>query len=248
MVPPRKKRPAAAPSAAKRAPKAKRQKTAAVPDPNTPPPGRPSLFLALPPELRNHVYSFVAADAPPVVLHPKTRGRRLSKSPLMTLSKQVSEEYQAMLYFSVPGITAYVKDFDFGHVVTFLNKLSEAEVKALPSLNTANAAPAINIPTERKVLVELEITKACAHNPESLHRWLTRCGHPTKKGTRLDVTYTAKGDGGNVSVWTSPYQPRSTASQVREVLQKKATELGRVDKGRVYQELLKILQALNDLQ
>ncbi|KAK5123162.1 hypothetical protein LTR85_003360 [Meristemomyces frigidus] len=242
-----KKRQATAASSADGTPKAKRQKATKTPDPCVPPPG-PSLFLALPAELRNLVYSYAAGNVASAVLRPQVRGKLLTQAALNTVSKQVSQDFQAMLYLSVPGVTAYVKDFDFGHVVTFLNKLSAAEMGALSTLT---------VPTERKVSIKLEVTKNCPHNPESLHRWLTRCEHPTKKGTQIDVTYTAEGDDPTGQVWDScthphmhrhlhnHYTPRTNASEVRETLRLKLSKLGEVDKGRVYQEPRKIWTAVD---
>ncbi|KAK4543643.1 hypothetical protein LTR36_005288 [Oleoguttula mirabilis] len=106
------------------------------------------------------------------------------------------------------------------------------------------------MPTERKVSIKLEITEDCPHNPESLHRCLSRCEHPTKKGTQIDVIYTTEGDHPTGQVWdigTSRYSRQSNAGRVRMTLHQKAAKLGSVDQGRMYEELRKICLALEEV-
>ena len=92
-------------------------------------------------------------------------------------------------------IIASVKDFDFGHVVTFLNRLSDIELESLlPCSKTRR----------RRLTIEMTFVSTCAEstrrpyysNPNDFHpdydllgRWLNRTSHPTKRGTTIDVTY-----------------------------------------------------------
>lgn len=137
-----------------------------------------SRLLDLPAELRNRIYEFVALDSG-AVLSPRTRGKLAPKTALCRVSKQVRDELLAVLYVSALIIKAHVFDFD-AHIVTFLNKLSERELSALPTLDN---------PTQRKLCVHIEVRTGCPRNPEGLRRWLFRCQHPTKKGTQIDVEY-----------------------------------------------------------
>ena len=76
-------------------------------------------------------------------------------------------------------------DYDFRHIVTFLNRLSEAELKALPLSGNLSS---------RKIQVELEFTSRPNENQDLLIRWLKRLEHPTKKGTKIEAVYTLKSD------------------------------------------------------
>ncbi|KAK3670033.1 hypothetical protein LTR78_010064 [Recurvomyces mirabilis] len=146
---------------------------------------RKSLFpiLDLPAELRNAIYEYAALDATAVV-RPNVRGKVLSNSPLTRVSHQVREEYSSMLLLTAPTITAHVKDLDFAHIVALLNRLSDQELRALPS---------ITLPSDRSIRINLHITEACATHSDTLTRWLLRLEHPTKSGTNLNITYRALG-------------------------------------------------------
>jgi hypothetical protein len=232
-----------------------------------PPPSRPcakdssapprSHFLGLPAELRDHVYGFAAGDYR-AVLRSSPRGRLVSNSPLMRVSKQIRDEYSSALYLAAPIVTALVRDMDFSHVVTFLNKLSDRELNALPNANLLS---------DRHVVIELELTHTCPSNPEALQRWLNRFEHPTKKGTKIEVAYIAYGK----RVYTPPewYNKRTTnpmdptlylyqrdqlgaiphpSTPVGEALRAQRKVLMRMEKfgvqGRVYEELKKVVAAL----
>jgi len=199
-----------------------------------------SPLLQLPAELRNDIYEYIAVDAC-AELHPRTRGKLASRSTLCRVSKQVRDEYHAVLYMTTPYIKAHVKDFDFGHIVTFLNKLSDRELNALPTLS---------IPTQRKLHIHTHITEACPGNPEGLQKWLLRCQHPTKKGTRIDVDYTVEGRKSINRFWFAgvPYSAQGAPCHVWRTLTEKlkqletTTEEGR--DSRLYQELKKVVDAV----
>lgn len=108
-----------------------------------------SRLLDLPAELRNRIYEYVAVNSG-AELAPRTRGKLVTKTALGQVSKQVRNEFLAVLYVSVPTIKAHVFDFDFAHIVTFLNKLSDRELSALPTLS---------IPTHRKLCVHIEVRR-----------------------------------------------------------------------------------------
>ena len=140
-------------------------------------------FLKLPAELRNTVYEYVVHDAG-AVLRPKGYGRLASRSAICRVSRQVHDEYLSVVYVSAPEIRAYVTNFNFAHIIKFLNQLSNRELSALPTLN---------IPSERRLLIDIDVTETCPANPEELHRWLLRCEHPTKKGTNINASYVVRG-------------------------------------------------------
>ncbi|KAK4551821.1 hypothetical protein LTR86_010907 [Recurvomyces mirabilis] len=213
-----------------------------------------SLFpiLDLPAELRNAIYEYAALNATAVV-RSNVRGKVLSNSPLTRVSHQIREEYSSMLLLTAPTITAHVKDLDFAHIVTLLNRLSDQELRALPSTN---------LPSGRSIRINLHITQTCSPHSDALMRWLIRLEHPTKRGTNLNITYRAIGIhhsddldqnwtplnpgfiAWRATRWAVP-QEGSPVGTVYRALQKM---LERVEKdesaGRIKGELKKIIRAL----
>ena len=90
------------------------------------------------------------------------------------------------MYLCAPEIVASVKDFDFRHVVTFFNRLSEAQMKTLPSLS---------IPASRLMTIELTFTEKIRGHREAsdpiplLYRWLNRLDRSDKKGTNIEMRF-----------------------------------------------------------
>ncbi|KAK5731780.1 hypothetical protein LTR17_011131 [Elasticomyces elasticus] len=107
----------------------------------------PSLLLDLPPELRNLVYEFVFASTGGVHLSPKAHRKHLAcGSALNRVNKQVRHEFLTVGELVV-DIHTSAPNFDFRHIVAFLNRLSDQEIQALPSLA---------VPVQRKVIVDLQ--------------------------------------------------------------------------------------------
>ena len=76
-----------------------------------------SLFLDLPAELRELIYTFVAQSAH-ALLRPEPRGKLLDHSTLLRVSHQCKDEYTQVLYHEAPVVVAEVVDFDFSHIVS----------------------------------------------------------------------------------------------------------------------------------
>ncbi|KAK4896882.1 hypothetical protein LTR27_005129 [Elasticomyces elasticus] len=121
-----------------------------------------SPFLSLPAELRNLIYECSVEQSSAVLIH-YARGRLISNSPLMGVNRQVRNEYTSVLYLAAPLITAHIRNGDFAHLVTFLNRLSDHELAALPSQE---------VPSERQILAKLHIDGPTL--TERLDRWLNR--------------------------------------------------------------------------
>ena len=139
---------------------------------------KPFRFLELPGELRNLVYEQVAQQQAGV-LH---RGKLLVHSGLLGVSKQVGGECRAVVLIA-GDIQANVNNFDFRHVVTFINKLYEAELTTLLSITTVS---------RRAIKINLNFTRYLLEgrsDQKLLHRWLNRTGHTTKKEAKLDMVY-----------------------------------------------------------
>ena len=176
-----------------------------------------SLLLSLPAELRNKVYEHVASYS--------DTGLRIgatvlaSSSALPEVSKQVRDEFLAQVFLTAPTIRVLVRNFDFSHIVTFFNRLSDSELRALPTTN---------LPTDRKMTIEITITNAIWYHTEGLFRGLRRLDHPTKKGTSVDVSHKVHHD-----------------SRVDwEDIEKLWTEWDRMDEGRAKQNLTLIIEAM----
>lgn len=123
---------------------------------------------------------------PNAEISSRNRGILASRSPLNCVSKQIHNEYQAVLFNHAPHITAVVKDFDFQHIVTFLNGLSDSELKHLPSVSSTNH--------QRRITIELRLSSKFNGDTELLRRWLRRCDDHSKKGSGVDFSYVYKSE------------------------------------------------------
>lgn len=166
--------------------------TAAQPTNNKQTPKKISLLLDLPPELRNKVYECALEEHPQAYLSRfHYRPGLATTSNLVLVSKQVKEEFLGMLYLTAPIIRTAVRNFDFRHIVTYLNGLSDMEIQRLGAEDK---------PAQHEMRIELEITTDRNTKPEYLPRWLNRVEHRTKKGTHVDFKYT-------VSPKSPPFYP-----------------------------------------
>lgn len=161
-------------------------------------------LLDLPAELRNNIYEKVA-ESETAHLSVRTRGNLASASALSRVNRQIRNEFLPIIYICAPKIVARVSNFDFRHIVTFLNRLSEAELQTLPSVTR---------PNERKMEVELQVLCGApqrglldtTNEGALLMRWLKRANHPSKKGASIDISYVvvdsvAEVDGPWVGKW-----------------------------------------------
>ena len=138
-----------------------------------------SLLLELPAELRNHVYEEVAKDSG-AILHPRGGGNLVSRSNLSRVSRQVRREYQSVLTLCATPIEAVVRDFDFTHVVRFLNRLSARELDTISGVTARS---------QRVIVIGLRLSENCPRNPEKLHSWLLRREDLAKNGSEIDFVY-----------------------------------------------------------
>ncbi|TKA67439.1 hypothetical protein B0A55_09147 [Friedmanniomyces simplex] len=148
-------------------------------------PTRLSLLLDLLPELRNIIYEYVFASTGGVLLSRQLVHRALAPktSTLLRVNKQIHTEFLHAAWL-LADIHTTALEYDFRHIVTFLNRHEEEEIRALPSTN---------LPQHRTIFVEIQPnathTQSVDDNPKFLKRWLNRAEHPTKKGTRVHYEY-----------------------------------------------------------
>ncbi|KAK5728501.1 hypothetical protein LTR15_001637 [Elasticomyces elasticus] len=152
----------------------------------------------------------------------------------MGVNRQVRNEYTSVLYLTAPLVTARIRSFDFAHVVTFLNRLSNHELAALPSQQ---------VPSERQILAKLHFDGPAL--TERLDRWLNRREHPTKKGTSVVVSYVVH----SAASKGHPSYFMPSLNTVRYIYIKQLMALNRmehhkVNEGMAYEELQKIVAAL----
>ena len=135
----------------------------------------PSPLLDLPKELRDMVYDMVGED---MTAHFK-EGKVTSLSGLELVNHQVRNECLPKLFVRAKDIQVVVEDFNFSYLVNFINRLTRADINALPSMAK---------PDSRNIRVRLLFSEK---DPEDrfLKRWLNRAGHPAKKGTKLNFYY-----------------------------------------------------------
>lgn len=144
----------------------------------------PFRLLDLAPEIRNNIYACVMEQEPQAYFKPASSSKLYCKSSLARVNRQVREEFTSLL--PTTGIVAEVKDFNFGHVITFFNKLDEVHLKALPTREN------IGIRARNSMTIELTITKKSFWEGKSwrdLQRWLNRLEDPAKKGGDVAITY-----------------------------------------------------------
>ena len=137
------------------------------------------MFVDLPAELRNKIYEFAAEDET-AALCPKRRGRLTSKSPLSMVSHQIRDEYLGVLCMAMGEIKALVKNFNFRHIVTFLNRLTDAELNSLST--RAHPSP-------RSIRFTVGINHISLETLEDLQRWLRRFQSPDVRGSNIDASY-----------------------------------------------------------
>jgi hypothetical protein len=131
----------------------------------------------LPAELRNVVYEKIAEEQSAQIRSPTLLISDYSG--LLKAGPQLHDEYLPILILHASKIEARVNDFNFGPLVTVLNKLSHAEISALPTVTR---------PGTRRI--EVQMVVSCVGKTRLLRRWLNRAGHGNKKGTMLDISYT----------------------------------------------------------
>ena len=147
-------------------------------------PSKYSLLLNLPPEIRNLVYEYTYASTGGVRLPCKASRRYLAtRSALCRANKQVHNEFLTAAWL-LADVHTVALDFDFRHIVTFLNRLSEGELDALPN---------ITLPSSRRMVIELIPGVGQYYHTSDrnklLYRWIRRAAHPTKKGTNVLFEY-----------------------------------------------------------
>ncbi|KAK4615382.1 hypothetical protein CLAFUW4_10478 [Fulvia fulva] len=174
-----------------RVPSLKRKASETNPPPRQAPAKLPKLndtthfpFLCLPRELRDEIYRWVLLGRSASLSSSKDQPLTIS-SPLTAVCPQICEVFNDALLFHSSTITTIVRNYNFAHVVTFLNRLSEAQMARLRSTSGTTSLP------DRTVKITLSFTPKAKNCRMNLNRWLDRFDVPEKRGKDVQFEYDA---------------------------------------------------------
>jgi hypothetical protein len=167
-------------------------------------------FLALPRELRDEIYKHVLEQDGSATLKSGSRNI-VTQCGLVGVNDQISEEFLDAVLFYAPIITTKVRNHNFAPVVTFLNRLSQAQLTRL-STRGPQAAEAQDTKTKRKIKIILSYSAGAKDSRAHLNRWLDRFDAPEKRGKEIEFKYDSDGTYMNGGYKQRP-RTRATASQ-----------------------------------
>lgn len=139
-------------------------------------------FLELPRELRDEIYKHVIAIEGPITLK---QSDFVTQSALIGVNNQIGNEFLDTIFFCAPVLTTTVRNNNFAHIVTFLNRLSEAQFARLQNHNTTRKDQKM----QRKIKIILTYTGTKTSTRPQLNRWLDRFDDPNRRGAEIDFQY-----------------------------------------------------------
>jgi hypothetical protein len=148
-------------------------------------------FLALPREMRDEIYKHVLEQDGSSTLKSGSRNI-VTRCGLVEVNSQISKEFLDAVFFYAPVITTTVRNHNFAPVVTFLNRLSEAQLKRL-STRGPKAAETDDTRSKRKIRIILHYSAGAKDSRAHLNRWLDRFDVPTKRGQEIEFEYNCDG-------------------------------------------------------
>lgn len=178
-------------------------------------------FMQLPPELRNNIYEKALENHP--VLHlsrSRTKKTLASGSSLIRASKAIRQEFLQMVVVGAPIVETTVLNYDFAHVIAFMNRMSDAELKRLegeasttqteyaddmelehPERQTETTQTDLTAPRVFRIRLSFKFGD-CSDNDLTWYkqkaragivRWVKRFDRPNKKGHKVHVEYVNAG-------------------------------------------------------
>ena len=141
-------------------------------------------LCTLPGELRNQIYEQLANDDRITIL--EELGDRFSTESLYLsrfsdIDQGIQKEYVSIAFGRSRSIETTVHDFDFTHVMAFLDHLTDKEINTFPNLD---------YPSNRRFIINLEIDLGRPPNLTNLRSWLDRFRRGCK-GTEIEFHYEA---------------------------------------------------------
>jgi hypothetical protein len=116
-------------------------------------------FLDLSAELRNNIYDKIIEESALVLRRSNVNRDLASTSALVRVSKNIRSEFLPLALQTTPVIKTVVRDWDFGHVVRFLNSLEVHQLERLI--------------LEQRMVIDLCFSGENA-DPSGLMRWIDR--------------------------------------------------------------------------
>jgi len=148
-------------------------------------------FLELPRELRDEIYKHVMGSCGSITMKQRDF---VTNSSLAGTNNQICEEFLDAVLFYAPSIETTVRNHNFAHIVTFLNRLSEAQLTRFKS----HGAAAKSQP--RTICITLTYSHTKHSTRAQLNRWLDRFDDPNRRGAEIQFEYVLDkaswGDGG----------------------------------------------------
>ncbi|KAF2452100.1 hypothetical protein P171DRAFT_426488 [Karstenula rhodostoma CBS 690.94] len=167
-------------------------------------------FLALPRELRDEIYKHILSQDSSTTL--KSSSRNLAtRCGLVGVNAQLCEEFLDAVLFHAPVITTTVRNHNFAHVVTFLNRLSAAQLARISTRPGWGEERATTVP-KRQIRIILSYTAGARDSRAHLNRWLDRFDVPEKRGREIEFEYVGDGSYRNGGYKQRP-RTRATASR-----------------------------------
>lgn len=141
-------------------------------------------FLELPPELRNAIYAAILEDCSVTI--PRSPGRPLQiSSALIGVNKMIQDEFRSYATLEAPVIRANVSNLNFGHVITYLNRLEETQLKRLEHASSTKKSAAQTIKIELTMTIR---DRLLIPYPQA-DRWLNRFDISTKRAAEVHFEY-----------------------------------------------------------
>jgi hypothetical protein len=154
---------------------------------NPPTSTAPSGFLALPRELRDEIYKHVLTSGVKRAVTLQNRNF-ITKSGLVGVNSQIKEEFLDAVLFFAPVIHTTVRNHNFAHIVTFLNKLSDAQIHKFAAAAMPNSDPDAKT-RSRKIIITLTYSRTKTSTKPQLNRWLDRFDDPKRRGAEVRFEY-----------------------------------------------------------
>ncbi|KAL5392201.1 hypothetical protein DPSP01_000719 [Paraphaeosphaeria sporulosa] len=149
-------------------------------------------FLALPRELRDEVYKHILSADSSTTL--KSGSSNLAtRCGLVGVNAQLCEEFLDAVLFHAPVITTTVRNHNFAHVVTFLNRLSSAQLARLSTRPGWGEKEDYSAKPKRQIRIILSYTAGARDTRAHLNRWLDRFDDPDKRGKEIEFEYAGDG-------------------------------------------------------
>ncbi|UPX16210.1 uncharacterized protein EKO05_0006624 [Ascochyta rabiei] len=137
-------------------------------------------FLSLPRELRDEVYKHLLESDSSTTMKQRNF---IIKSGLVGTNRQICEEFLDAVLFYAPTINTTVRNHNFAHIVTFLNRLSAAQLARFQSNQVATQQ------RRRKIRITLTYSPTKQSTRPQLNRWLDRFDDPKRRGAEIQFEY-----------------------------------------------------------